>query len=90
MITDSGLAASRTIEHILEISADAKIQRRRVARDSAAYLALTNEITACSIALEFLCHQEPQQAQQPQKTPNWQLAPVPPRALQAVSSSSAR
>jgi len=84
MITETRCAAERTIQRILEISADAQIQRRRVARDTAAYLALTNEITACAIALQFLCHQEHQE------TPNWQPAPAPARALQAVSSSPAR
>jgi hypothetical protein len=84
MMTDTGCATRITIERILDISADAQIQRRRVARDSAAYLALTNEITACSIALEFLCHEQEQQ------TPRLPLAPIPPMTLTASSSSAAR
>ena len=63
LITDTGCATARTIDRILEISAEAQIQRCGVAQDSAAYLALTNEITACAIALQFLCHQQ---------TPEWQ------------------
>jgi hypothetical protein len=81
MTTDTGCGAAKTIERILNISADAQIQRRRVARDSAAYLALTNEITACALALEFLCHQHPAETQQRP------LPPVPPMTLSASSSS---
>jgi hypothetical protein len=84
MTTDTGCAARRTIERILDLSADAQIQRRRVARDSAAYLALTNEITACAIALEFLCHEHQQE------TPPLPLAPAPPMSLSAAGSSAGR
>ena len=83
MMTDTGCGAAKTIERILNISADAQIQRRGVARDSAAYLALTNEITACALALEFLCHQHPAETLQ-RPLP---LAPVPPMTLSASSSS---
>jgi hypothetical protein len=82
MMTDTGCGTRRTIERILDLSADAQIQRRRVARDSAAYLALTNEITACALALEFLCHQHPE------ATSQWPLAPAPPMTLSASSSAA--
>ena len=72
MITDTGCAAVGTIERILEISAEAQIRRRCVASDSAAYLALTQEIAACGKALEALCHNEAR-AWQPRLTRHSEL-----------------
>jgi hypothetical protein len=48
-----GLAA-RGIERILDLSADAQIKRREVAKDSAAFHSLTGAIAAYGRALELL------------------------------------
>ena len=53
MKSNSGLAA-KVIERILELSADAHIQRRQVAKDSPAFHKLTGAIAAYGKALVLL------------------------------------
>lgn len=53
MTSDTGLA-SLAIEEVLELSADAHIERRLTARDSAAFHRLTGAIAAYGKALSVL------------------------------------
>ena len=53
MKSGSGLAA-KGIERVLELSADAQINRRKVAKDSPAFHNLTGAITAYGKALALL------------------------------------
>ena len=53
MKSSSGLAA-KVIERIIELSADAHIQRRQVAKDSPAFHKLTGAIAAYGKALVLL------------------------------------
>ena len=50
MTSDTGLA-NLAIEQVLELSADAHIERRMTAEDSAAFQRLTGAIAACGKAL---------------------------------------
>lgn len=53
MTSDTGLA-NLAIEQVLELSADAHIERRMTAEDSAAFQRLTGAITAYGKALSVL------------------------------------
>jgi len=61
MTSDTGLA-SLAIEEVLELSADAHIERRMTAQDSAAFHRLTGAIAAYGKALSVLVALEEREA----------------------------
>jgi hypothetical protein len=59
MMKKMSSGVDKTIERILELSAEAQIRRREIAKDSLAYYALTETISAYGKALALLTALQP-------------------------------